>query len=164
MYVRTTEGPSQAPLQYSLGDMPESPREADRRFKRVAALVTEGLKIAKDAIPQLSTPGKTTGKQELLRFMTSLLETYFFPRGHGLVDAQGKVLGKSQVGTVAIPVEAEDGSSWRFEHSFRLYLNDQIGFRKNGDHQLIGVSSNIRLFYAEAARCDSVSRRPRRPA
>ncbi len=84
--------------------------------------------------------------QELLRFKTSLLETYFFPHGHGLIDAQGKVSRKSQIGTIEIPVVADDGSRWRFEHRFRLYLNDQIGFRKRGDHQLIGISSNIRLF------------------
>jgi hypothetical protein len=75
--------------------------------------------------------------------MTSLLETYFFPRGHGLVDARGKVLQESQIGLVAIPVEAR----WRFEHEFTLYLNDQIKFRKGGDHHLTKFyRSHIRLF------------------
>jgi len=140
MYIRTSEGSAPGPLQYSLGDVAASSREAERRFKRVAALVTEGLKIAKEAIPQLST----NAQQELLRFMTSLLEN-FFPHGHGLVDAQAKVLRQSQKATVEIPVEAKDGSRWSFEYYVRLYLNDQIGFRKSGEH-LTGHFSSIRLF------------------
>ena len=143
MYIRTTEGPAREPLQYSLGDMPTSSREADRRFKRVAELVTDGLKIAKDAIPQLSTHAQ----QELLRFMASLLEN-FFPRGHGLIDAQAKVLRQSQIGRVEIPVIAKDYSKWPFEHRVRLYLSDQIGFRKSGEH-LTGIFSSIRLFTRE---------------
>src|SRR6266508_322980 len=128
------------PLQYSLGDAAASSREADRRFKRVAALVTDGLKVSKDAIPQLSA----NGQQELLRFMASLLEN-FFPRGHGLIDAQAKVRRQSKIGTVAVPVIAKDGSRWPFEHRVRLYLSDQIGFRKSGEH-LTGNFSSIRLF------------------
>jgi hypothetical protein len=127
-----------------LGDTAISSREANRRFKRVAALVTEGLKTTKDAIPQLSA----NGQQELLRFMTSLLETYFFPRGHGLIEAQDEVLRQSQKATVEIPVEAKDGSRWRFEHRVRLYLSEQIGFRKRGDHYG-GSFSSIRLFTRE---------------
>ena len=144
MYIRTTDGPAQEPLQPRLGDTAISSREANRRFKRVAALVTEGLKTTKDAIPQLSA----NGQQELLRFMTSLLETYFFPRGHGLIEAQDEVLRQSQKATVEIPVEAKDGSCWRFEHRVRLYLSEQIGFRKRGDHY-VGNFSSIRLFTRE---------------
>jgi hypothetical protein len=143
MYIRTPDGPAQESLQPSLGDAVASSREAERRFKRVAERVTEGLKVAKDAIPQLST----NGQQELLRFMTSLLEN-FLPRGHGLIDAQGKVLQQSQKATVEIPVEAKDGSRWRFEHRVRLYLSEQIGFRKRGDHY-VGNFSSIRLFTRE---------------
>jgi hypothetical protein len=146
MYIRTTEGPVQEPLQYSLGDAPASSREADRRFKRVAALLTEGLKVAKDAIPQLSTTRKTTGKQELLRFMTSLLEN-FFPRGHGLVDAQGKVLQQSKIGTVVVPVIAKDGSRWPpFEYRVRLSLSDQTLDPKLRGRHMTGNFSSIRLF------------------
>jgi len=105
MYIRTTEGPAQSLLHYSLGDAATSSREADRRLKRIAALVTDGLKTAKDAILQLST----NAQQELLRFVTSLLEN-FFPRGHGLVDAQGKVLRQSQKATVQDNVRAKDSS------------------------------------------------------
>lgn len=143
MYIRTTEGLAQGPLQHSLGDATASSREATRRFKRVAALVTKGLKIAKDAIPQLPT----NGQQELLRFMASLLEN-FFPRGHGLIDAQAKVLRNSQIGRVEIPVIAKDGSRWTFQHRVRLYLSDQIGFRRRGDHYT-GTFSSIRLFTRE---------------
>jgi hypothetical protein len=121
MYIRTTEGSAQEPLQPSLGDAAASSREAERRFKRVAELVTEGLKVAKDAIPHLST----NAQQDLLRFMTSLLES-FFPRGHGLIDAQGKVLRQSKIGTVAVPVIAKDGSRWPFEHRVRIFLDDKI--------------------------------------
>jgi hypothetical protein len=146
MYIRTTEGPAQVPLQYSLGDAPASSQAVDRRFQHVAALVTEGLKIAKDAIPQLST-GTNIGKQELLRFMTSLLETYFFPRGHGLVDAQGKVLRQSKIGTVAVPVRAKDGSCWpRFEYRVRLSLSDRILDPKLRGRHVTAHFSNIFLF------------------
>lgn len=143
MYIQTTEGSAQEPLQHSFGDAAASSREADRRFKRVAALVTEGLKTAKDATPQLST----NAQQELLRFMSSQLEV-FFPRGHGLIDTKGKVLRQSQKATIEIPVEAKDGSRWRFEHRVRLYLSDQMGFRKSGEH-LTGHFSSIRLFTRE---------------
>jgi hypothetical protein len=143
MYVQTTEEPAQAPLQYRLGDTAASARDADLRFKRVAALVTEGLKTAKGAIPQLST----NRQQELLRFMLSQLEV-FFPRGYGLIDAQGKVLRQSQIGRVEIPVIAKDYSKWPFEHRCRLYLSDQMGFRKSGEH-LTGHFSSIRLFTRE---------------
>jgi hypothetical protein len=144
MYIHA-HGHQPASLRYTLGDA--ATREADQRFKRVAALVTEGLKIAKDAIPQLSTSGTNTGKQELLRFMTSLLETYFFPRGHGLVDAQGKVLRQSKIGTVAIPVRAKDGSCWpRFEYRIRLSLNDRILDPNLRGRHLTAHFSNIFLF------------------
>jgi hypothetical protein len=121
MYIRETDGPAQEALQPSLGDAAASSREAERYFKRVAELVTEGLRVAKDAIPHLST----NGQQELLRFMTSLLDS-FFPRGHGLVDAQGKVLHQSSIGTLAVPVIAKDGSRWPFEYRVRIFLNDKI--------------------------------------
>jgi hypothetical protein len=140
MYIRTTEGLGQAPLQYSLGDTAASSREADRRFKRVAALVTSGLKAAKGAIPHL--PGK--GQQELLGFLVSLLDN-FFPSGHGLIDARAQVLRQSQKATVQVNVRDRDGVFWPFEHRVRLYLNDQSGFRKSGDH-LTGHFSSIRLF------------------
>src|SRR5262245_21701798 len=120
MYIRTSEGSVRGTMQYSLGEPAASAREAERRFKRVADLVTKGLKLAKSAIPQLSTH-----QQELLSFMMSPLEN-FFPRGHGLVDAQGKVLRQSQPATVMVPVLAKDGSRWPFEHRVRLYLTDQI--------------------------------------
>jgi hypothetical protein len=144
VYIQISEGSAQWPLQYGLGDPPASARETSQRFKRVVALVTEGLKIAKAAIPQLSTHGQ----QELLRFMTSLLDN-FFPRGHGLVDAQGKVLRQSQKATVQVNVTAKDGSRWPFEHRVRLYLTDQIPDRKVRGEHLIAIFSSIRLFTRE---------------
>jgi hypothetical protein len=140
MYIRTTEEPEQGPLHYSLGDTPASPQEADRRFKRVAVLVTGGLKAAKNAIPHL--PGK--GQQALLGFMASLLDN-FFPSGHGLIDARARVLRQSQKATVQVNVRDRDGALWPFEHRARLYLSDQIGFRQSGDHHT-GIFSSIRLF------------------
>jgi len=125
MYIQTTEGPAQEQLRHSLGDADASSREADRRFKQVAALITDGLKTAKDTIPQLSSAGKPTGKQELLRFMVSLLETYFFPRGHGLIDAQGKVLrlrtrtgfcrdqAATRLSRSPVDLQADDERCWR---------------------------------------------------
>jgi hypothetical protein len=147
MYIRITGGSAQAPLLYGLGDADASAREAEQRFKLVAKLITDGLKTAKDAIPQLSSAGKTTGRQELLRFMTSLLETYFFPRGHGLVDAQGKVLRQSKVGTIAVPVMAKDGSHWpQFEYRVRLSLSDlHVDPKLRGRH-MTGHFSYINLF------------------
>jgi hypothetical protein len=146
MYIRTTEGSAQKPLRHSLGDATASSREADRRFKRVAAQVTEGLKTVADAIPYLSTTGKTTRKQELLRFMTSLLEN-FFPHGHGLVDARGMVLRQSKIGTVVVPMVARDGSRWPpFEYRVRLYLSDQIADHNLGGRHMTGNFSSIRLF------------------
>jgi hypothetical protein len=47
MYIRTSEGPEQRLSYYGMGDTPASPLQADRRNKRVAALVTEDLKAAK---------------------------------------------------------------------------------------------------------------------
>ena len=143
MYIKTNEGLGQATAfrHYSLGDAASS-READKRFKRVAALVTLGLKTARDAIPQLST----VGQRELLSFMTSLLENSFFPRGHGLIDAQGKGLAQSQKAIIRVPVIAANGSPWSFEYSTRLFLSDQIPDReKRGDH-MTGNFSSIRLF------------------
>lgn len=143
MYIRTSEGSPRALLQHVLGDPPTTAHAAEQRFKRVAALVTKGLTMAKDAIPQLSV----TGKQELLRFMTSLLETYFFPRGHGLVDAQGKVLRQSKIGTIAVPVIAKDGSCWpRFEYRVRLSLSDRILDPKLRGRHVTAHFSNIFLF------------------
>lgn len=131
------------PLQHSLGDVSASSREADRRLKRIAALATEGLKTAKDAIPQLSA----TGKQKLLRFMTALLETYFFPRAHGLVGAQGEVLRESNIGTVPISVIAKEGARWpRFEYRIRLSLSDQILDPELRGRHMTGHFSSIRLF------------------
>ena len=69
---------------------------------RVAALVTEGLKTATDAIPHLSTTGKTTGKQELLRFMTSLLEI-FFRVGTASSTYKGKSSGSRKSGRSGCP-------------------------------------------------------------
>ena len=147
MYIRITEGPAQIPMQYGLGDASSSSQEANLRFKRVTALVTEGLKTAKSAIPQLSTTGKPNARQALLRFMTSLLDS-FFPQGHGLIDVQAKVIRNSRIGRIEMPVIAKDGSRWPFEHRIRLYLIDQIGFRKSGEH-LTGHFSSIRLFTRE---------------
>lgn len=143
MYIRTTDRPLQEWLQYSLGDSPVSTPEADARFKRVASLVTDGLKMAKHAIPELSTGSQ----REFLGFITTVLEN-FFPRGHGLIDEHGKVLRQSQRGTIEIPVVAKDGSRWGFEHRVRLYLSDQKGFRRSGDH-FTGHFSSIRLFARE---------------
>lgn len=140
MYIRTSDGSEQGLSYYSLGDTPTSPLEADRRFKRVAALVTGGLKAAKNAIPHL--PG--TGQQELLSFMTTLLDN-FFPSGHGLIDARAQVLRQSQKATVQVNVRDREGTLWPFEHRARLYLSDQSGFRQSGDHYT-GIFSSIRLF------------------
>jgi hypothetical protein len=114
---------------------------AEQRFKRVAALVTSGLKIAVDAIPQLKNPAQ----QDLLRFMTSLL-TNFFPAGHGLVDAQAKVLRQSQKASIHINVRGKDGSLWPFEHRVRLYLVDQIPNLRLRGELMTGIFSSIRLF------------------
>lgn len=143
MYIRTTEGPGQQPLQYNLADAPSSSRAAERRFKRVASLVTDGLKLANAAIPKLTNQAP----QDLLRFLTSLLETNFFPRGHGLGDAKGNVLRQSKIGTVAIPVSARDGSCWpRFEYRFRVSLDDRILDPKVNGRHLTALFSNILLF------------------
>jgi hypothetical protein len=144
MYIRTGEGATQGALRYTLGDAPPSAREAEQRFKRVAALVTDGLKLAKAAVPQL----KTQAQQDLLRFMTSLLDN-FFPSGHGLVDAQGKVLRQSQKGTIQINVRANDGSLWPFEHRVGLYLVDQVPDPRVRGELMTGIFSSIRLFTRE---------------
>src|SRR5919109_3468247 len=99
MYIRTAEAPPEGSLRFTLGEPAVAARAAEQRFKRGAVLVTNGLKLAVAAVPQL----KTQAQQDLLRFMTSLL-TKFFPPGHGLVDAQGKVLRQSQKATIQINV------------------------------------------------------------
>ena len=113
MYIRTMDRTAPGIFQYRLGEPATPAREAEQRFKRVAALVTDGLNMAKAATPQL----KTQAQQDLLRFMTSLLDN-FFPAGDGLIDAQGTVLRQSQKATIQINVRANDGSLWPFEHRF----------------------------------------------
>jgi hypothetical protein len=71
MYIRTNEGATQGGLQYSLGDAVGPARSASNRFKRVAALITDGLKLAVDASPHLATHAQ----QELLRFITLQLNS-----------------------------------------------------------------------------------------
>lgn len=142
MYIRTGEGSMLGGLQYNLSDSTASSRETDRRFKGVAAGITEGLKVAKEAIPQLST----NAQQELLRFMASQLEV-FFPRGHGLIDTKGKVLRPSQIATVQVPVIGKDNSRWPpFEYRVRLFLSDQIVDPKLRGRHMTGHFSSIRLF------------------
>ena len=142
MYIRAGHISVPGSTLYTLGDAVRSSREADQRFKRVAALVTGGIKTAKDAIPELKIPA-----QELLRFMTSLLETNFFPRGHGLIDDQGKVLQRSKLGMVAVPITSRDGSQWpAFEYRVRLYLSDQIVDPNLRGRHFTGHFSVISLF------------------
>jgi hypothetical protein len=143
MYIRAGDISVPGSMLYTLGDAGPSSREVDQRFKRVTALVTEGIKTAKDAIPQLKIPAQ----QELLRFMTSLLETNFFPRGHGLIDDQGKVLRQSKLGMVAVPIISGDGTRWpSFEYRVRLYLSDQIVDPNLRGRHMAGHFSGIRLF------------------
>jgi hypothetical protein len=141
MYIRTGEGSMLGTLPYYLGDVTASSREADRRFKRVAARITEGLKAVKDAIPQLPT----NAQQELLRFMASQLEG-FFPRGHGLVDVKGNVLRPSQPATLQVPMIGKDAGWPPFEYRVRLYLSDQMVDPKLRGRHMTGHFSSIRLF------------------
>jgi len=142
MYVRTGDGSMLGALPCYLGDSAASSREADRRFKHVAARITEGLKAVKDAIPQLST----NAEQALLRFMASQLEA-FFPRGHGLVDAKGNVLRPSQIATVQVPMIGKDNAGPPpFEYRVRLYLSDQMVDPKLRGRHMTGHFSGIRLF------------------
>ena len=142
MYIRTGEGAMLGALHYRLGDVSASSREADRRFKRVAAAITEGLKAAKAAIPQLLTHTQ----QDLVRFMASQLEG-FFPRGHGLVDTTGKVLRQSQIATIQVPVAGKDNAGWPpFEYRVRVYLSDQPADPKLRGRHMTGHFSSIRLF------------------
>ena len=60
MYIRAGHISVPGSTLYTLGDAVPSSREADQRFQRVAALVTGGIKTAKDAIPQLKDPGART--------------------------------------------------------------------------------------------------------
>ena len=144
MYIRTIIRPARESLRYGLGEPAPSSRDAEVRFKRVATLVTDGLKTAEAAIPQLSTKPH---QAQLLRFLTSLLKE-FFPIGHGLIDAKGNVLRQSQKWTVSIPITARDGTPWPFEHRIRIFLSDQTGFRASGEH-LTGNFSSIRLYTKE---------------
>jgi hypothetical protein len=144
MYIRTMDRTAPGIFQYRLGEPATPAREEEQRFKRVAALVTDGLNMAKAATPQL----KTQAQQDLLRFMTSLLDN-FFPGGHGLIDAQGTVLRQSQKATIQINVRANDGSLWPFEHRFRLYLADHIPDPRIRGELMTGIFSTIRLFTRE---------------
>ena len=76
MYIGTILRPDRESLPYGLGEPAPSPRDAEVRFKRVATLVTNGLKSAEGAIPQLSTKAQ----QDLVLFLTSQLKE-FFPIG-----------------------------------------------------------------------------------
>ena len=143
MYICATTGPQRL-FHYSLDGAATPTREAEQRFKHVAALVTAGLTMAKAAIPQL----KTQAQQDLLRFMVSLLDN-FFPVGHGLVDEKGAVLRQSQKATIQINVRANDGSLWPFEHRIRLYLADHIPDPRIRGELMTGIFSSIRLFTRE---------------
>ena len=113
---------------------------------RVAALVTEGLKTATDAIPHLSTTGKTTGKQELLRFMTSLLEN-FFPRGHGLVDVPRESLTAVENRDSRGSRNCRGRSRWPpFEYRVRLDLSDQIADPNLRGRHMTGNFSGVGFF------------------
>jgi hypothetical protein len=140
MYIQTTAGLTQETLLGRFGDMSISMPESDRRFKRVATLVTSGLEASKKAASHL--PGKA--QQELLTFLIALLNN-FFPTGHGLIDVRAKVLRQSHKATVQVNVRDREGTLWPFEHRARLYLSDQSGFRASGDHHT-GIFSSIRLF------------------
>lgn len=141
LYIRAGDRSLPGSVLYTLGDA--GPSSRDQRFKRVAALVTEGIKTAKDSIPQLKTPDQ----KELLRLMTSLLETYFFPSGHGLIDDQGKVLRQSKIGIIVLPIVTGDGTRWPpFEYRVRLDLSDQIvDPNLRGRHMALHFSG-IKLF------------------
>jgi len=71
MYIRTMKGTARRFFHPGFGEPATPVREEEQRFKRGAALVTDGLKMAEAATPQL----KTQAQQDLLRFMTSLLES-----------------------------------------------------------------------------------------
>jgi hypothetical protein len=142
MYIPSGDWSVVHPPQRHLGDGAVSSPEADRRFRRVAALITEGLETAKAAIPHLLT----NAQRELLRFMASQLEL-FFPRGHGRIDTRGQVLRPSQTATVQVPVIGKDNVRWPpFEYRVRLFLSDQVVDPKLRGRHMTGHFSSIRLF------------------
>ena len=97
----------------------DSPAQADRKLIRSAAhKIDAGLRAATAALA-LAPAGPT---RELADFIVSLLRTHFFPRGHGEVGADRKVLKASARARIEMTIEKSNGSRWPFEHRVRLSL------------------------------------------
>ena len=97
----------------------DSPAQADRKLIRSAARkIDAGLRAATAALAQ----APAGPARELADFIVSLLRTYFFPRGHGEVGADRKVLKASARARIEMTIEKADGSRWPFEHRVRLSL------------------------------------------
>ena len=88
-------------------------------LRRAAERIDAGLGTAAKVLPLLAD----TPTRGLLHFIVSLLQTNFFPSGHGLVDARGKVIRTSHRGRIDTQLERADGSRWPFEHRVLLWLS-----------------------------------------
>lgn len=84
-----------------------------------AALVTRGLGLAEAWLRRQPR----SGAPELLRFAVSLLRTHFFPKGHGLIDAAGRVGRQAPAARIAMRLRQRDGSPVPFEHRVRLWID-----------------------------------------
>jgi monoamine oxidase len=113
-------------------------------LQRAAAKIDAGLREAATLLPRLPD----TPTRALLRFVLSLLQAQFFPRGHGLIDAQGKVLKTARRGRIETQVERADGSRWPFDHGMRVWLSARRpdDARVAGRHSAAGISSVVTLY------------------
>jgi V8-like Glu-specific endopeptidase len=85
----------------------------------VAKLVDTGLRTAAVALPQVPS----TGRRQLLEFAVSILQTHFFPNGHGVIDGAGRVTRPSARARIEMVIEKPDGSRWPFMHRVQLSIS-----------------------------------------
>jgi hypothetical protein len=96
----------------------ESPVAARRRLGTLAKKIDHGLRLCGAALPKI----EPSGRRELVEFAISMLQTHFFPKGHGLIDGQGKVLHYGRPGIVETRFANADGAPTPFVHRVRLWL------------------------------------------
>lgn len=84
----------------------------------LAARIHSGLASCAAALAKV----EPQGRRELLGFAISLLQTHFFPKGHGVIGAGGEVLQRSAGALVLMRFPGAEGSPPPFEHRLRLWI------------------------------------------
>lgn len=120
-----------------------------------AEKIDAGLGTADKVLPLLVD----TPTRNLLRLIVSQLQADFFPRGHGLIDAKGKVIRTSRRGRIDTQLERADGSRWPFEHRVLLWLSARPPGNATlaGQHATGATSSLVTIFTKDIGTVSSTS-------